>query len=316
MKIFAAALALAAASLTATAATVVEKNGRLHMNGTAMVNEKGDTVQLKGVSMGWHCLWPRFYNRGTVTELAKDWNADIVRCSIGLDLTDISYDRRPDLAYALVDSIVSGAVDNGVYALIDFHSHQNNLPLAKEFFETVSKKYGHLPNVMYEIWNEPLQIQWSEIKDYADEVLPIIRKNAPEAIVVVPTPSWDQEVDKAAADPITGQDNIVYALHFYAATHKDWLIDRAQKAIDAGLPVFISECAGMEATGDGPIDLKSWEDWLSFADKNKLGWIAWSVSDKHETCSMLQPCASSNGLEWKESDIKPWGRIVKQSLKK
>lgn len=315
MKRLMAAAAVAATFLTAAAVTPVEKNGRLRMNGTAMVNEKGDTVQLKGISMGWHCLWPRFYNTGTVTELAKNWNAEVVRAAIGLDHTDISFDKRPEFAYQLVDNIVKGAVDNGIYAIIDFHSHQNNLPLAKEFFETVSKKYGNLPNVMFEIWNEPLQIQWSEIKDYAEEVLPVIRKNAPESIVIIPTPSWDQEVDKAAADPLKGHDNIVYALHFYAATHKDWLIDRAQKALDSGLPLFISECAGMEATGDGPLDLQSWQDWMAFADKNKVSWVAWSVSDKFETCSMLQPCASSNGLDWTDSDIKEWGNIVKESLK-
>ena len=94
-----------------------------------------------------------------------------------------------------------------------------------------------------------LRIQWQEIKDYAAEVIPVIRKNAPNSVVIVGTPSWDQEVDKAAADPLK-EKNVTYALHYYAATHKDYLRERARQAIDAGLPLFISECGSMEATGD------------------------------------------------------------------
>lgn len=297
------------------ASSVVERNGRLAVSGSKIVNEAGEPVQLRGVSMGWHCLWPRFYTTGTVARLANDWGADVVRCSIGLDLGDISFDKRPELAYALVDSIVKGAVDNGVYALIDFHSHENNKNLAKEFFATVSKRYGHLPNVMYEIWNEPLDIPWSEIKDYAAEIIPVIRENAPEAVVVVGTPRWDQEIQLAAEDPIGGVDNIVYALHFYAATHGEWLRERAQAAVDSGLPVFISECAAMEASGDGPIDEEEWSRWIDFANRNQTGWIAWSVSDKLETCSMLEPTAASDGTLWTDDDIKPWGQMVRRWLR-
>ena len=299
-----------------SASDVVKSNGFLSVKGKQIVNQKGRPIQLRGVSMGWHCLWPRFYTTGTVKKLANDWGADIVRCAVGVSHTDIAYDKNPELAYSVVDSIVQGALKNGVYALIDFHSHPNNVELAKEFFSNVSKKYGKYPNVLYEIWNEPTEVEWKEIKDYAEQVIPVIRKNAPKSIVVVATPRWDQEVDKAAADPIKNFDNIVYALHYYAATHTDWLRDRVQKAFDGGLPIFISECASMEHTGDGPINPEEWNKWMEFADKNNIGWIAWSVSDKEETCSMLYPTASSNGLEWKESDMKPWAKMVKASLKK
>lgn len=314
----AAAIAMAALWPTqqAGASTPVERNGRLKVEGTHIVNERGEAVQLRGVSMGWHCLWPRFYTTGTVGRLANDWGADIVRCAVGVDHTDIDLSRRPDLAYAVVDSIVKGAVDNGVYALIDFHSHPNNLELAKEFFTTVTAKYGHLPNLIYEIWNEPTEVEWAETKEYAENLLPVIRRNAPGAIVVVPTPRWDQDIDKAAADPLTSDSNIVYALHYYAATHTQWLRDRARAAIEAGLPVFISECASMEHTGDGPIDHDSWAEWMSLADEYGIGWIAWSVSDKEETCSMLYPTASADGREWTDADLKPWARMVKESLRR
>ena len=252
-----AALALAAAAtVSAGAATPVEKHGQLRVEGTQLVDAQGQPVQLRGVSMGWHNMWPRFYNGGTVDRLTGDWGADIVRCS------------------------------------------------------------GKLPNVMYEIWNEPTEVPWSECKAYAEELVPVIRALAPEAVVVVPTPRWDQEVDKAAEDQIKGIDNLLYSLHYYATTHTQWLRDKADYARSLGLPLIMSECASMEHTGDGVINPKEWDEWMQYADRNGISWIAWSISDKDETCSMLRPSAASDGRQWKDSDLKPWAVLVKHYLKR
>lgn len=296
--------------------TPVEKNGQLRIEGTHVVNERGEAVQLRGVSMGWHNMWPRFYNQGTVTRLAKDWRADIVRCSIGLDLDDETFDKKPEKGYALVDSIVQGAVKNGIYVLVDFHSHANNLPLAKQFFETVTKKYGKLPNLLLEIWNEPTEVQWAETKAYAEELLPLIRRHAKKAIVIVPTPRWDQNVRDAADDPILSDKNIAYSIHYYAATHKDDLRQSAIYAINKGLPLFMAECASMLHTGDGVIDTDSWDKWMQLADEYKISWAAWSLSDKVETCSMLRPGAPTRGEDWKDTDLKPWAVLVKHYIQR
>lgn len=294
--------------------TPVERHGQLKVEGTKLVDSAGKPVQLRGVSFGWHNMWPRFYNRSSVAEIANNWGADIVRASIGLDLDDETFDKKPEKGYALVDSIVQGAVENGIYVLIDFHSHANNIELARKFFANVSEKYGKLPNVLYEIWNEPTEVAWQETKSYAEEIIPIIRKNAPDAIVIVPTPRWDQNVNEAADDPIVGYNNIMYSLHYYAATHTDYLRDVARYALGKGLPIFMAECASMVHTGDGVIDTASWEKWMDLADENGISWIAWSVSDKDETCSMLRPSADSRGENWKPDDLKPWAVLVKYYL--
>ncbi len=153
------------------AQTPVEKHGQLTVNKTHLTDCHGQPVQLRGVSMGWHNLWPRFYNRSTVATLAKDWKVDIVRCSIGVSLDSLCYDKNPELTYNCVDSIVQGAVENGVYVLVDFHSHPNNLELAKTFFNHVTEKYGKLPNLLLEIWNEPMEVEWAETKAYAEKLI-------------------------------------------------------------------------------------------------------------------------------------------------
>lgn len=312
-----------------TTQTYAKKNlvkpiyGRLSVKGAQLVDEKGKPVQLRGISFGWHCMATRFYNRSTVRTLVKDWGANIVRCAIGMDNKFIegdpefrrAFDYEPDLGYALVDSIVKGAVECGAYVIIDFHSHRNNLETAKQFFAQVSKKYGKLDNVLFEVWNEPLQIEWKECKQYAETLIPIIRKNAPNSIIIVGTPTWSQDVHLAAADPIIGQNNIMYTLHFYAATHKQYLRDRMEQVIDQGLPVFITECGGMTADGDGYLNLEEWEAWMNAADKHKVSWLAWSIHDKNEVCSFIKPTASSFGEQWKADDLKPWAEMVRKTLK-
>ena len=106
----------------------------------------------------------------------------------------------------------------------------------------------------------------------------------------------------------------MYTMHFYAATHGKWLRDRTDEAIKKGLPVFVSESAGMEATGDGPIDYKSWQEYIDWMEQNKLSWITWSVSDKDETCSILKKGASSFG-KWKTSELKDSGKKVREYLR-
>lgn len=309
-------IAVLALGLSAAAQRPVECHGQLRVEGTQLVDSKGAPVQLRGVSMGWHNMWPRFYNQGTVDRLTGDWGADLVRCSVGVAHLDSGFDCDSVAAYAVVDSIVQGAVRNGAYVLVDFHSHPNKLADAKRFFTHVAGKYGHLPNIMYEIWNEPTEVPWSECKAYAEELIPVIRALDPDGIVVVPTPRWDQEVDKAADDPITGVPGLLYSLHYYAATHTGWLRDKAQYALDKGLPLIMSECASMLHTGDGVVDTKEWDEWMRFADEKGISWAAWSISDKDETCSMLRPSAASDGREWRDSDLKPWAVLVKHYLRR
>jgi len=287
----------------------------LRVEGTALLNTDGDTVVLTGASFGWHGNWGRFYTPGSVKAIKEKWGANVTRAAIGAHTSgDVLNSYEADSAYAVNSAIavIDAAIANDMYVICDWHSHENRKENAKKFFEVISKKYGDDPHIIYEIWNEPLQIQWQEIKDYAAEVIPVIRKNAPNSVVIVGTPSWDQEVDKAAADPLK-EKNVTYAIHYYAATHKDYLRERARQAIDAGLPLFISECGSMEATGDGPIDYESWNAWVDLADRNKLSMLMWSISDKVETCSMLEPGAPSDGMQWTDDNLKEWARLVKET---
>ena len=67
-------LLLLAFSLSSFAETPVKKHGQLQVIGTQLCDQHGQPVVLRGVSFGWHNIWPRFYNKGAVKELATVWN--------------------------------------------------------------------------------------------------------------------------------------------------------------------------------------------------------------------------------------------------
>jgi endoglucanase len=288
-------------------------NGHLKVEGTQLVNEKSEPVVLRGASFGWHNLWPRFYNKKAVAWLADDWKCSVVRAAMGLAIED-NYLENPDFALKCVENVVDGAIKSGIYVIIDFHSHKIHKEEAKQFFAMMAKKYKDYPNVIYEIWNEPDYYTWAEVKAYSEEVIAVIRAIDPDNIILVGSPHWDQDVDAVATDPIRGQTNLMYTMHFYAGTHKQWLRDRTDAAINSGIPIFVSECAGMEASGNGPIDEAEWKAFVDWMENRKISWLAWSVSDKDESCSMIIPRASSYG-KWTYDLLKQWGKIVRQTIR-
>ena len=299
---------------------------RLRVEGTALMNESGDTVELKGMSFGWNVLWPRFYNAQAVKHVVKDWDAELVRAAIGVEIDDDecrmqNYLKDPDFGKQCACTIVDAAIENGVYVLVDWHAHGLHTEAAVEFFTYMATKYKGVPNVIYEIWNEPsykdhinqIDYTWAEIKEYSETVIAAIRAVEPDAVIVVGTPRWSQNVDDAANDPILGYENLMYTLHFYAGTHKEWLREKGDYALSKGMALFVTECGGMNADGQGPIDVESTEAWIEWMEENDISYAFWSISDKEETCSMLLPSAPSEG-PWTDTDLRPWGRFVKEQL--
>jgi endoglucanase len=294
-------------------AQVVKQNGQLRVEGTQLVNAKGEAIALHGMSFGCSCFHPRFYTAGAVHELVKEWNSTVIRASLGIEPPK-GYKQDSATQMALIKTVVNAAIKEDVYVIVDWHSHNINLEEAKAFFRNIATAYHQFPHIIYEIFNEPDHETWPEVKKYSEEIIKVIRAVDKDNIILIGSPRWNQKLQLPAADPIKGFNNLMYTMHFYAGTHRQWLRDRTNEAIQKGLPIFISECGGMEATGNGPIDLAEWNKFTDWMDEKKISWLGWSVSDKIETCSVLNPTASSNG-NWKDSDIKEWGQVIKMALK-
>jgi endoglucanase len=306
-------LLLAAISFSARAQPVTI-HGKLHVEGTKLKDAQGNEVVLRGMSFGWHNFWPRFYNAGAVKWLHGDWGVTVVRAAMGVEPKG-GYLDNPQWSKEKIEAVVDAAIKEGIYVIIDWHSHHIRQGEAKTFFKEMAGKYGKYPNIIYEIFNEPVDDSWEQVKAYSTEIISAIRSEDKDNVILVGCPHWDQDINLPAGDPITGFDNLMYTLHFYAATHKQDLRQRAGDALKKGLPIFISESAGMEASGNGKIDMAEWQKWIGWAEENKISWITWSVSDKDETCSVLKPSANSDG-GWTAADLKESGVLIRQILRK
>jgi endoglucanase len=292
----------------------VKKHGALKVDGIQLKDQHGQPVVLRGMSFGWHNWWPRFYNEGTVQWLAKDWKCNVVRAAMGIEPPD-GYIKKPEWSTEIIKKVVDAAIRENIYVIIDWHSHGIQLEQAKKFFTEMAKAYGKYPHVIYEIFNEPDHESWEDVKKYSVEVMSAIRAIDPDNIILAGSPHWDQDVHIVADAPIQGFSNIMYTLHFYAGTHSQYLRDRADYALKKGIPLFISESAGMEATGNGPINETEWKKWIDWAETNKISWLTWSVADKNETCSVLTPSAGSTG-RWKDTDLKESGLKVRELIRR
>lgn len=104
--------------------------------------------------------------------------------------------------------------------IIDWHDHnaEKHEKEATKFFREMAKEYGEFPNVIFEIYNEPIAQDWSQtIKPYHERIVKVIRKYSSN-LIVLGTRTWSQDVDEAAQDPVQGE-NLAYTIHFYANTH-------------------------------------------------------------------------------------------------
>lgn len=291
----------------------VKEHGQLKVVGTQLTDANNKPVILRGMSFGWHNWWPRFYNKEAVNWLAKDWNCNVVRAAMGIE-PDGAYMKDKKGATEKIEAVIDGAIAAGIYVIVDWHSHNINTKEAKEFFTAIGKKYGKQPNIIYEIFNEPDEESWNDVKLYSQEVIAAIRAIDPDNIILVGNPHWDQDLHLVADAPLLNQTNIMYTLHFYAATHKEFLRKRADYALSKGIPIFISESAGMESSGDGALDEEEWKRWIDWAEAKGISWVTWSIADKDETCSVLKKSASSTG-GWKETDLKESGIKTRQFFK-
>ena len=181
--------------------------------------------------------------------------------------------------------------------------------MAKTFFAKMAQQYASYNNVIYEICNEPCNgATWGDVKFYASEVIPSIRSYDKDAVILIGTPNWSRDVDEAVKDPVTGYDNIMYTLHFYAATHKEDLQNKLKSAADAGLPIFVSEFGICSDDGNGQVDIDSANSWISLLDSYGISYVCWNLSNKEEKSALLTPaCDKTSGFTYEDlSDEGKW----------
>ena len=295
----------------------VKLNGHLNVKGNSLINQSGEPVQLKGVSSFWLNWHGEFSNASSIKYLKEEWGISIFRAAMGVE-EEFGYLENPLDMVKKVEEIIKICIKENIYIVVDYHSHEanKNIKEAKKFFNYISKKYGKYPNVIYEVWNEPLKISWDdEIRPYMLEIIKTIRANDKDNIILLGTPYWCQRVDEAFKNPIK-EKNIMYTAHFYTGTHKDELRNNLEELWKAGCPIFISEF-GVSIYDGGTLDrnvyLEEADLWIDWMEKRKISWLTWSLCDKDESSALLSPGASETG-NWKEEELSKAGKYIKNKI--
>jgi len=295
LKVFVLLLALLAFASAANPVARPSTSGKLHVVGTELYDQNGQRVVLRGVSTHGLSWFPQYVNNKLFHQLSKEWNTNLVRLAMYSD-DYVNGDRKKNLE--VLRKGVEYAIANDMYVMVDWHILTDNNPninLAEaiNFFNEVAKEYANVPNVIFEICNEPNgDCTWQDIKEYANIIIPVIRRHMPDALVLVGTPNFDREIQEPAADPLTF-DNVMYSFHFYATSHRDEFRAKLREVVGKGTPIFITESGLCEASGDGKIDFESVKTWYALLDSLHLSYTIWSLSNKEEESAMVKDNSSA-----------------------
>ncbi|MCR5419077.1 MAG: glycoside hydrolase family 5 protein [Lachnospiraceae bacterium] len=294
--------------------------GRLKVSDGKLCDAQGNEVQLKGLSTHSLSWYPLYINQEFFNEMAAVWNCNAVRLAMYTAELD-GYCEGGDQKglKQLIREGVAYAKEADMYVIVDWHilhdyNPNMNVEAAVAFFDEMAGEFAGQEHVIYEICNEPNSgCSWSEVKRYAERVIPVIRNKDPEGVILVGTPTWSQDVDKALNDPITGVTNLMYTLHFYATTHKEELREKMKAALKGGLPIYVSEYGLCDASGDGGIDIEEAKKWYALMDENKLSYMAWNISYRDETSAIFKP-DDARYFKIEEENLTQHGKILYNML--
>lgn len=297
--------------------------GALSVTDGKLVDSHGKEVQLTGISTHGINWFPEFATPETIASLRNNFGINVIR--IAMYTSDYNgycvggSDNQKDLMDK-VCSAVDAATENEMYVIIDWHTLNDENPNTYkaesiQFFGEMVRKYKDNDNVIYEICNEPNgDTTWSDIKSYAKEVIPVIRNVDSDAVILVGTLEWSSDLESVQDDPLNFK-NIMYTYHFYAASHKEDARKQLESALEAGLPVFISEYGLVSADGNGSVNTKEAEKWYDIIDEYKLSSCIWNLSNKDEGSALISADCQST-LDWKYEDLSEEGKYFFDKLSK
>jgi len=298
----------------------VRHHGALRVEGTQIVNQSGEAIQLRGMSSHGLQWYPEYINyRALVT--TKEYGANLFRAAMYADSNLNGYSQDEESA-AYNKMMLYNTIENGLaadmYVIADWHLLENENPLslvdkAIPFFDELSRYYADEPGVIYEICNEPNgDTTWDDIKTYANMVIPVIRKNAPDAIIIVGTPEYSSALQEAMAVPLS-YHNIMYSYHYYSGLAGDSFYATLDMAKTFGLPVFISEWGICIDPSTGQMDYENAKAFIAYIRKNQLSWANWSLCNKAEDYSAIRPEVTKIS-GWTDADLTEGGKLIFAAL--
>lgn len=308
--------------------TVFGKHGALHVEGSKLKDSNNQNVQLRGISTHNIAIYPEYINKELITQFVDEYGITVFRLAMYTGEADgfPGYaNETPENKIKLEELMMKGVklcAELGIYCLVDWHilfdyNPKMYMKEAVTFWKKMCPLLSEYDNVIYEICNEPNMnlntmdnaCPWDDIYEFAETIIPVIKAIDPDNVIIVGTPTWSQDVDIAAKKPLK-YENLMYALHFYADSHKEKIREKMREAIANGLPIFVTEFGICDASGNGAANLEETNIWLKELIENSISFIMWNLSNKAETSSMIsEKCSKVSGFT--DEDLTETGRCIK-----
>ncbi|MFC0113647.1 cellulase family glycosylhydrolase [Kibdelosporangium aridum] len=302
--------------------TPVAKNGQLKVCGTKLCNERGQVVQLRGMSTHGIQWYSQCVKTASLDALANDWKADILR--VAMYIQEGGYETNPRRFTDMMHGYIEEATKRGMYVLVDWHQltpgdPNYNTSRAKTFFTEIAQRHKDKKNIIYDIANEPNNVSWANVKRYAEEMIPVIRAQDPDSVVFVGTHGWstfgisDGQSETSVFNNPINATNFMYTFHFYAASHRDNYLSALSRIADR-VPVFVTEFGTQTSSGDGGNDFAMSQRYIDLMAQKQIGWTNWNFSDDSRSGAVFKSgtCAGSNFTG--TGPLKPAGVWVRERI--
>jgi hypothetical protein len=292
----------------------IEKHGWLSVVGTQLTDEHGEPIQLRGMSSHGLTWYPEYVNSGALA-FAKEQGANLFRAAMYSDDYSGGYlhseiERKFNKAVMYI--AIENALEADMYVIADWHLLMDENPLkqtdaAVEFFSELSKRYANEPGIIYEICNEPNGgTTWNDIKQYSDKVIPAIRENSPNAVILVGTPNYSHNILDVVDSRLNG-DNIMYVYHYYSSLGARYF-DTLNTTMKSELPVFVTEW-GVSENESGELLTEDAGNFADYLNTNTISWAAWSFCNKDEPYSVIRS-ETSKFSGWTNNELSETGRLI------
>lgn len=275
----------------------VQVHGVLGTSGNKIVGQKsGKEAMLRGMSMFWSdATGIQYYNKEVIKWAVNNLKIDVFRYAMGVQYYDsdggtsnklddnYSYMKAGDTQKSKIDQMVEAAIENDIYIIIDWHSHRadSEKSQAASFFKEMAQKYNNVPNIIWEVFNEPVNQGSGAIASYANDVISGIRGTGNNNLALVGTPNWSQMPNGSCGT--VNQKNVGYVFHFYAGTHSVGQFSGNINSCRSNNAVFITEWGTTTADGKGDANTSASSSWTDFMEQNKISNCNWSLRQKVTT---------------------------------
>jgi len=262
---------------------------RVHVDGRSFVNPDGDPVVMRGVSfisLGVQDTQREGVSLAIDSVTGPEWGTEIVRFPIYVVNSANPFPLDDHLAReqwmaGILRPAVDYATAKGLYVIIDLHEISSVTPVkdeeAQRFWSYMAPQFAGYPNVIYEVFNEPIDFSggcvagttdacWPPFKAFAEGWIEIIRATAPDTLVLVGGPAWSQVIGPAADDPID-DPNVGYVGHIYP--------DHTNGQNGGAVEAQIRRCAAVH-----PVILTEWGFGFEPNDKEPYATIIRSMVDE------------------------------------